>query len=95
MRLCTAGQSDTLGGSSSGLAEGEIGFGCIAARIHILVDVEVAELGAHHGVNNVFEVVMSAILALERRCPQPDGCCQHWMYVSTALSMSNARTNWL
>ena len=44
----------------------------------LMFEVGVAELTAHHGVDDVLEVVVGAILALERRCPESGRRCQHW-----------------
>ena len=65
MRLCAAGQSNGFGVNIFGLAESKICFSRVDACISLLIKVHVAELCAHHGIDNVLEVVVGAMLALE------------------------------
>lgn len=78
MRLCPARQCDALGGNAVALAEREIDVGCWDTRVHLLFEVEVAQLGAHQAIYDVFEVFVGAILAFERGSPQSSRRRQHF-----------------
>lgn len=77
VRLDAARQGDALGGYAVVVAEAEVGCGRRDARVRLLVEVEVPQLGAHHGEDDVLEVVVCAMLALERRRAEPGRCGRH------------------
>jgi hypothetical protein len=60
------------------LAEAEVVFGCGNPRVRLLFNVEVPQLGAHQGEHDILEVVVRAMLALERRSPESRRCGRHW-----------------